>query len=311
MIIHKISDTVDLIYTDDKSADFNSIITKLNYSSGGGNLKSNIAVSYSSPYSPPFYNKSITSTKLQKGSKVTYIVNNSITFHYRDASSLINELNYFGKNTVLKFKGKSLGEDLSKYKANSIKNKSGTVITFKESTYTNDDNKLNHRFMHYMKTDNGRMLIPVIKRYVNTLMLFKAKRHLLTGYINLDDYMDFIRKPSSGILDSFTEKDEDSDFVIKIGNNSPRVKLKASSVNEGNLVVNLLVDANIESNETEVKPIPYIIFNTKPIKLINTTLPYFISRQNNMPIFITPVILKSSDMLTKLKGGINLLKKSI
>ena len=308
MIIHKIDDTTELVYTDNRTIDFNFVISAINYSDGGGSINSNVDVSHAHSYSPEGYTKSVVTTKLEKGDKTTYILDNTISFNYRDVSSLLGEFKYFGKKAVLNFKGNQFGGNLSRHKDSSIRNNDGKVITFKQSSISPDSVKGIHNFIHRMKMDNGQMLIPIIKRYLNTVMLLKGAKHLLTGYANLEDYLNFIKSPSRDILNSFTETISDADFVIEINPSSPEVRMKAVGVKDDHLIVDLIVDGKIDSVDDTESLKPYVILNTKPIKLLNQTLPYFISRQKNIPIFITPLMLKSTEMLTNLKGGINLLK---
>lgn len=308
MIIYKTSDNIELVFTNNKSIDFNSVINGLNYSKGGGIVKDGITVSHSVSYSPVGYSKPIITTKLQYGDKITYIIDDNIKFNFSDVHNFINEFNYFGKQAILNFKGNSFGGNFSKFKENSIRNYEGNIITFKRSSNISGNMKGIHNFIHRMKMDNGHMLIPIIKRYVNTIMLFKGKKKFLTGYANLHDYLNFIRNPSKDILNSFNEANTDSDFIVELNDNSPEINMKVSGVVDDKLMVDLFINGELKTKYIPEVVVPYILMTTKPIKLGNQTMPYFISRQQGMPIFISPLPLKSDEMVKSLKGGINLLK---
>jgi len=307
MIIHKISDTEELVYTDNRTIDFNSVISELKYSSGGGSLNSDVTPSYAFSYTPEGYGKSVVTTKLERGGKKTYILDNTISFNFSNVGNFLRELNYFGKKAVLNFKGNDFGGNFLTHKESSIRNSHGNIITFKKTTVKGNTKGI-HNFIHRMKMDNGQMLIPIIKRYFNTILLLKSSKHRLTGYANLEDYLSFIRSPSKEILDGFSETLNDADFSIEINPNAPEIKLKAQGVRDDTLMVELFANGDLKTADTPDTSTPYIFLTTKPIKLLNQEFPYIISRQKNIPIFISPMLLTSKKMIENLKGGINLLK---
>lgn len=151
------------------------------------------------------------------------------------------------------------------------------------------------------------MIAPLLKRYVNTLLMVKGKKKLLTGYANLRDYLTFIKNPSMEALLGTNEADEEATYFIEVNSGNKRMTLTAGEIIGNAVIVDLTTDNDIKSSDdTESKP--YILLNAKPITLMNQKLPYFISYQKNFPVYVTPMLLKSDKVLQNLRGGINLLK---
>jgi len=305
MLISNISNTLKLVFTGNRNNDFNAVMYKLKLAGPTGDVKKGVNVNHSSSYNSQGTSKSEVATKVDNGGKTIYILNDKISFYYHGIDDFLSRLRYFGDKVLLKIKGNTFTGSFSSYKNNSIEDSDGKIITFKSSVSTEDDNTQIHKFIHRMKTDNGRMIDPLIKRYSNTLRMVKGKRQLLTGYANLYDYLTYAQNPSSDILNSFSESFDSEGVTFNINNKG--VELKASGESDGKMVVNLLMKGDFEKPEGE-KQTPYVILNTKPIKLLNQQMPYFVSRQKYFPVFITTLFFKNDETLKNLKGGINLLK---
>jgi len=309
MLIYKISDNLKLVFTPNRTTNYNSVIQLLDYAGSNGALKKNIRVNFSAQYTPVGSNKSEIVTRLDNDNVTTYILDDTVSFYYNgnNIGDFIEKLSYFGNDTFLKFKNIAIGSNISKYKNNSIKNDEGKIITFKNFV-SEGDLKGIHKFIYYMKMDNGRMIEPLIKRYVTTLLLFRGKQKFLTGYANLKDYLTFIKNPSKEMLAGFTEAVMDADFVIEMASNPSEIRLQASEIIGGKLAVDLFVNGVVKDVNKGEEATPYVLLNSKPIKLLNQKLPYFVVKHMKVPVFVSPLMFKSDKALVNLRGGINLLK---
>ena len=310
MIIQKISDSEQIAFTSDRQFDFNRIIKELGYSKGTGEPYKYVQVDYSHLYFISGSYESVISTRIKAKGNTTYIINDSNTFSHAvggNVDTFLSRLKAFGDKYFLKIGDVVLEGGFRKDGSTSIKNNRGDVISL-GAARTDKEIKGIHNFIHRMKMDNGRMLIPMIIKFLNIALMFQNnKRYLLTGYANLLNYLTFIKNPSREILKNMN-KSYDSGYVMDFNTNYSDIDLTISDTKDGKIVVDMDFDGDFRPAEESIAQIdPYILMTLKPIKLLNQRMPYFMVSYKNTSVFVTPLFFNSAKILKSLKGGINLL----
>lgn len=304
MLLYKKSDKESIIFTRDINGDINNILYSLNCFENGGKLKKDVSVQYSSWYSIDQSSSTQQCNKITTPKEIIYVMNDSISFNFNSPYSLVQKLKEYGENTYIKIYDKSFMGGFSVYKTNSIQDGNGNIISFKEKK-EDENTPLIHKFIQYMKINNGRMIIPLISKYVNILSAVGKKRSFIVGYANIHNYLKIIKQPNGNILKMLKEENVD-DYVVELGSKK-QMKLVVSNIIKNTISLDLYIDGTMKRDiDKEISDI-YILLNTRPIVLQNKNLPYFINTFNNVSVFITPLILTDTKMLTNLRGGMNLL----
>lgn len=309
MLIYKSSSNTQLIFTIDKTMDFNSIIRELKYGNSLSNLESNnITVNFSEYYTSELGGSPIitTSIKDKNNNLTSYILNDTYPFNYNGSNigAFLDLFRLFGRNARLRFKDTIFSGEYLKADDNTIKTTEGKTILFKNSISKGDIKNI-HIFIHYLKRNNGQLLLPLIKLYTNILVLSRGARKLLVGYVNLYDYLSLIK---GNISSNIPNSSKNADYIISFYADSPEIKLKVSDVINNNLIVDLISDADLNHSENNNQPIPFVLFNTRPIVLLNQKMPYFVVNHKGINVFITPLFFNGNSYLKRLKGGVDLLQ---
>ena len=97
----------------------------------------------------------------------------------------------------------------------------------------------------------------------------------------------------------------DSEYNIML--NSNIVKIEITNITNGRIEYNVDFNGSLTTNINTGKYDPYILFTSSPITLQNQKLPFQVVSMNGIKIFVSPLLFSNRDVLTKLKGGINLL----
>src|SRR5574343_551741 len=201
MIVKNLDDSNQLIFTNNITADINSICSTLGYVKKNGDLYKGVNIISGNTYYPSNSDVSLQSTKISY-KKVTSIVLDKkieLVTNVSNINKVIQALGRFGNDYVVNIKGTEFKGGLVLDVNGNINTNDGTKISINKSASSNSDITRMHNFIHKMSMDNGRMLYPVLKRFSNTIHLFKGNKSLLTGYIKLDDYLYIMKMPQSDI----------------------------------------------------------------------------------------------------------------
>jgi len=311
MIIQDVSNRLKIIYTPDRKADFNNIAKELGFLEANFQPKKDVIINQFGTYSPYGGNASLQSIEIKDNRDnggVTHVINDSFFFDYNNDNIdiIVRNLKHFGNKYIINIESKLFRGEFIKESESSIKNTKGNIIIF-ESDEAKKMTPVTHDFMHKMRMNNSRMIMPLIRKYADTVTLFHSKRHLLTGYANILTYLNFMKTPDRENLLSLTGKRGDCNVHIDKGNN--RITLKVFGTNKGNIVMDFLINNQIyKSDKSRIRPsMPYILLNTKPIQLLNQKMIYFTAKYKKTTVFVIPLMLKSDSALKSLRGGFNLL----
>lgn len=305
MIVKNIDSTTQLLFTDNIITDINSICTSLGYTKKDGELYKSVEITRDFNYYPAYSDGSILSTKISYKKVNTIVLNKKTEITVTDTTinRLVNALNRYGSDYSVVIKGNVLNGGLSLDVNNNITTKDGTKISINKSSNTGNEEKKMHNFIHNMSMDNGRMLYPVLKRFSNTVHLFKGNKSVLTGYVKLDDYLYIMKMTPTGIKNLTNS----SNCNYNINFNSHICEVEIADVVDGNIKYTLNFSGNMTSVNNSGKFNPYILFTTSPISMQNQRMPFQTVNINGLHVFITPLLFNNKETLSKLKGGINLL----
>jgi hypothetical protein len=309
MIVQNINSETQVIYTTNRVTDLPQVGEALKYNKKNGGFYKYVTVEHSTYFTPPKSTTSLPAIKLIAKGITTYVVDDTVEFNIdkSNVGNIIQLLSKFGEDYIIRYNNIDLNGPFRKNGSDSLINNESTIISI-GSYGVNDNTNQIHNFIHRMRTDNGRMLDPVLRRFANTVFLFKGNKKLLTGYVNLSMYLNVIKYPSRGLF-NMNLPDTKADYVINLTSNSSRVRLKVVDVINGKLVLNISLDGSIEAASQYKQQIsPYVLITTAPVNLLNQKFPNFVVQYRKLPIFITPIIFNSSEILKQLRGGINLLK---
>jgi hypothetical protein len=304
MIIQNIDSSNQVIFTTNPEADYRHIALALNYTKKDGELYKYVTKDITTYY-PKGSIYPLNAVKLVAKNVTTYIVPDEYDFHMRKNSldELSKSLSRFGEKSIVQFGDIELNGPFTVRDGMLITN-SGKTISESESTAT-VSHKMISEFIHRMGTDNGKMLYPIIKRFLNTVFLFKGNKNLLTGYANLKHYLNMMRQPQPNFRQlNITSS---GDYSINYDSNSLS-RIKVVDVKDGIPIIKLHSANNLVVNGSITNPDPYILITTKPIQMQNQKFPYTVVRFKGTPLFISPLIFNSRAVLDQLPGGINLLK---
>lgn len=309
MIVQNIDSNTQIVFTDNIQSGYLSIANELGYTKKDGSLYKYVAVEFSQMYHPRGAQSSMPCIKLIAKGVETYIVSNSFDFilnadHIRNA---ITGFEHFGGNYIPVIDSIEFNGPFNELTGKRLQDKSGKTISFAEETVP-DNSSVIHKVMHRLATDNGHMLAPIIKRYLNTIHLFKGNKNLLTGYAKLDNYLRMIKQPSIGVIQD-VDDGIDADYVIAFQGGYSQARVVVVGVRDGVPVIELKFSGSLQSHSKKAqRPEPYVLLTTKPINLGREKMPYNVVSYRGTAIFVTPLIFNSSKILSELKGGINLLK---
>lgn len=311
MVIQEINSRLKIIYTSDRKADFNTISRDLGFLESSLQPKKDVVINHFGNYYPNGGNASLQSIEIKDNRDnggVIHIIDDSFSFEYNNdnVDTIVRNLKHFGNKYIINLNYRLFSGEFYKESETSIKNNKGDIIVFESST-SKDMTPIIHDFMHKMSMNNSRMIMPLIRKYADTVNLFYAKRHLLTGYANIITYLNFMKHPDRENLLSLTGKKGDCNVQFDKG--SVKITLRVFGKHHDNLTMDFLINNQpYASNEKrEQAPMPYILLNTKPIQMLNQKLIYFTAKYKKTTVFVIPLMLKSDSAVKSLRGGFNLL----
>lgn len=309
MITQNINVNTQIIFVNDPQSEYKVIARELKYTKKDGELYKYVKVDFASMYHPYGASNSLQCIKLTAKNIDTYIVKKSFDFHmsHSHIRNVVNALSHFGGDYVPIIDGVEFDGSIDEVSSDKLQDESGKSISFGEQQET-DNTKIIHKMIHRLSTDNGHMLAPIIKRFLNTVHLFKGNKNLLTGYAKLDSYLRMIKQPTTGLIQKNND-DENSNFLISLDDESSQGRVEVVGIRDGKPVVELKFRGTLVKNDSlHQTPDPYVLLTTKPIILGRQRIPYKVVSYRGTPIFISPLIFNSSKVLRDMKGGINLLK---
>lgn len=303
MIVKNIDTNTQLVFTNNIAYDLNSICTELGYVKKDGTLYKSVDILHNFNYYPPNSSGSVLSTKISVKKVNTIIINKKIEFTLSEntLNNMIAILNRYGYDYTVNIKGIDFIGNMVLDSNNNLISNDGIKASINKSSNNSDTSKM-HKFIYNMSLDNGRMLYPVLKRFSNTIHLFKGNKSLLTGYIKLDDYLYTMKMPQTGIKPTM----KSSDIKYNINLNSNIAEIEISDIVNGK--INYILNFNGSINHVNNGSFdPYILFTTSPVIMQNQKMPFQVVNVNGLHVFITPLLFNNSETLAKLRGGINLL----
>jgi len=311
MVIQAVSNTLKIIYTPDRKADFNNIARELGFLEANSQPKKDVIINQFGSYFPHGGNSSLQSIEIKDNRDnggVTHVINDSFSFDYNNDNidTIIRNLKHFGNKYIINIGSKLFGGEFVKESESSIKNTKGSIIIF-ESDEAKKMTPVMYDFMHKMRMNNSRMIMPLIRKYADTVTLLHNKRQLLTGYANILTYLTFMKNPYRENLLTLTGKR--GDYNVHFDKENNRITLKVFGIHNGNIVMNFLINNQIYNSDKSsvTPPVPYILLNTKPIQLLNQKMIYFTAKYRKTTVFVIPLMLKSDRSVKNLRGGFNLL----
>lgn len=304
MIIQNIDSNTQVVFTGNPEADYRQIALVLNYTKKDGELYKYVTKD-NTTYYPKGSLYPLNAVKLVAKNVTTFIVPDEYDFQMRKGSfdELSKSLTRFGERSIVQFGDIELDGPFV-FRDGILITHSGKTISETESTGT-VPHKMISEFIHRMGTDNGKMLYPIIKRFLNTVFLFKGNKNLLTGYANLKHYLNMMQQPQPNFKQ--LNVTSNGDYSINYDSNSLS-RIKVVDVKDGIPVIKLYSGNTLVPNGNMTSPDPYILITTKPIQMQNQKFPYTVVRFKGTPLFISPLIFNSRQVLDQLPGGINLLK---
>ena len=309
MVIYDVNDKLKIIYTPNKKTDFDKIFKILDINLESKSIK-NIEINQSGRFFPVGGTAALDSIEIKDTEKnsVTHIINDIAVFDYDmdNIPLILDKLKTFGNKYTININNRLFRGDFYRNTDTSIKNTSGQVIFFE----TDPGQKMTlriHDFMHKMRMNNSRMIMPLIRKYADVITICRGKKHLLTGYANILNYLEFMKNPSRDFIKSLAGEEGDCKVLFVRGRS--RITLRVSGVLENSLMLDFLINNEpyVAGKMDTESPVPYILLNTKPIQLLNQKLIYFTAKYKNTTVFVIPLMLKSDDALKNLRGGFNLL----
>lgn len=307
MIVQQINNNTQVVFVREPSADYRNVARELKYTKTDGNIYKYVQIEYSQVYYVKGGSGSVPCVKFTAKGVNTYIIADSYEFSLaaEHPHNVVNALKRFGDDYILQINNVEFKGGMQEIKDN-MRDVDGKTIAFGDINV--HDSSLIHKMIHRLSTDNGRMLGPILQRYLNTIHLFKGNKHLLTGYAKLENYLRMLQISTKGLFNKI-ESEIDADYIIKMDDRNSQASIIVRGVRDGIPVLELKIRGSLQdANVASTIPNPYILMTTKPIKLKNQKMPYTVVSHRGTPVFISPLIFNSDKILREMKGGINLLK---
>lgn len=309
MIVQNINSNAQIIFTENPHSDYRSIARELKYTKKDGDLYKYVNLEMSSSYYPRGSSTSMPAIKLTAKGMDTYIVKDSYDFVVVDSTcrNIVHAVKHFGEDSIIKLDSNEFNGPLQELGPDKFRDSDGKSIVIGDQAQP-QGNEVLHKFIHRMTTDNGRMLQPLMQRFLATIFIIKGNKHMFTGYARLENYLRILKLPTKGLIQDNGEE-VDGDYRLSLENTSTQARVKVVGVRDGVPVIELMVQGNLQSvSGTKAKPDPYLLITTKPIVLKNQRMPYTVVSYRGNSLFITPLIFNSLAVLSSMRGGINLLK---
>ena len=211
-----------------------------------------------------------------------------------DANSLTPYLNSFGSDVILHIGNTTVR---TPFHSNGTEITDAGGVKYGLNIRTSSAPLL-QQFIHWMKTDNGRMINPIVGKFIPLLKLFTTDASQFTGYANMDTYLTGINQPSI-----FPKPKQGGWSMQQTGNISMRVTGKDGSA----IHVGVNGISAVEINNSS-KPTPFILVTMKPVVVFKERLPFFVVKLSGVNLFVSVMVMENDSYLKGMKGGVDLLK---
>ena len=230
MIIQNIDNTTQVVFTREPSADYRNIARELNYTKKDGNLYKYVKVEYSHVYYVKGGSGSVPCVKFTAKGIDTYIIADSYDFTISSDNprNVVNALKTFGEDYILQIDGIEFKGGMKEIK-DTMRDDNGKVISFGDMDVS--ESPLVHKMIHRLSTDNGRMLAPILQRYLNTIHLFKGNKSLLTGYAKLESYLRMLQISTKGLFNKI-DSEIDADYILKMDDRNSQARINVVGVRD-------------------------------------------------------------------------------
>ena len=308
MIIQQI-DSNYYTYVSDRSSALKSVLDYFGLIGKNGAPFKYVQVQNNGNHFPKGGNVTLPATIILAKDKVIFILNDSYSFPvYRsNTNSLVNGLNHFGTPSIINFGKTPLSSPFNSRDARHLNSNNGKKISVGNFLNDNMINK-SDEFVQKMRIDNGRMVLPIARKFHDMLHLMGGNRNKLTGYVDLNLYLRMIKQPSM-VMNNMADDIDKSNYVLNIPDEQVQSVVKVSGVEGNVLSIDFKSSAElIPSSATILHPTPYLVFTLKPLSILNQRFPFFITSVKQYRIFVSVILLDESTPLDTIAGGINLLK---
>ena len=292
MLSYKDSNGADIIFVDKLEDGKKEYLTLNNLIKKEGEPYKTVTVSNSSYsfYGSPHSVKSIKITK-KDGSSVHIVENRIPMAGSIDSNGLDTFLHTLGNDVVMDFGGtlvrsmRSHGQQMVDHEGTEY-----TISTGEDTT----SNELTNMLVAWMRRDNGRVVLPMIEKFLFICRMSRNDPNRLTGYVNMKRYMKMLNAPS-------TFSTSQSNQMIVSG----KPEIIVENVNGSYLHVRI---SGITLVSKVNEPTPYSLFTARPMKVGTETLPFFTTRYKGITIFVSTVMLTNDAFIRSMHGGVDLLK---
>jgi len=240
--------------------------------------------------------------------KAIFVMNNSFNFSIlrNDARPLSNALNRFGSASIVNIDDNNFKTPISVSDSKHLKSGIDKIAIgqFINSTI---ENKVD-QFIHRMKTDNGKMLLPLTRKFVDVSHIMGGNKSRLTGYADLNIYLRMLNQPTLN-SEALIKDMANSNYLLNVPEEQVNAMVVVDGVENGNLKLHLKAPIKMYSDEKPLpQKFPFLLFTLKPITLKEQKFPFFVMPYKHNRLFVTAMILDSMKPLESLSGGLNLLK---
>ncbi len=303
MIINQIAETY-YVYVSDRINMIKSVLTHFGLVSSTGDVFKFVQIQQNGNYFPKGGNVTLPATVVLAKDKVIFVLNDSYSFsaHKSNSSSLVAGLNHFGSQCLVDFGGININTPFVVKDTHHMSGGGKKIII---GNYLKDNSKKADEFVQRIRTDSGRMIYPLTRKYHDLAHLMGNKRGKLTGYVDLNTYLKLMRQPSMVVNSDI----DDCDYVFNIADEQSQCTVKVVGSDKGKLILSFSSRAKLISASTPaLHPAPYLIFTLKPFSILNQKMPFFITPIKDYRIFVSVLVLDNTALLKSLSGGVNLLK---
>jgi hypothetical protein len=312
MILYEPKENMTVVFTKSKDADLMNVINELGYAKKNGEPYKYVNIQKGGYVKLDGAPETLPATHLTAKGKDVYIVDDKVTLKVtrHNSGKFTSVLNTFGKNTSVRVDNRNFKGGFRKSGDGAIKDENGTVISIGGAA-TETDNKQLNTFVYKMRQDNGRLLAPIMQKYITALHFVGRNRSMVTGYAHLPTYLQLIKSPFGDLAKSLRENKGESDggLVYGAGKDSFMVDIVVRGAKGRILMLDVNSKVGLSSTSGDDKtPNPYVLFSTKPIRFTDEEVPRFTVSMGRQTIFITIFMFEAEKYLQDLKGGTNLLK---
>jgi hypothetical protein len=300
MIIQTINDKLQIVYVKNSKSEYMQVAKQLGLCNQNGTL-----VSYANIQDGFFTNDlgiKCHAYLIIGKTYMTYVTNDTIYSNSNNANDICTLFNSFGSKNEIICNNNIYIPKFNSYSAYMITDKNKKGIGFC------DDSMKNIEGINYIMTNldlnNGKLLEPIIARYVYTTRRIKLKTLPFIGYVNLYEYLKLIQ--SSGIEYFFRHGRNNYDTYIKL-DKSNIIGLTVKSCNNGVLKSEINSVLSITNAKEHNDYNPYIMFSLTPIKIVNSTFPWKKVNFEGTSVFLIPVFMNDPQVLESLRAGIDLI----